>query len=207
MRRDALLQFGCSLADMDRVGGSMSKNEPRKNQAVDTGAIKKRFLLLNKERLRRAEDCMRTNQRDFLDFLPLLFHINHPRLPGYVAKEIPSGICDYAPSERALTAANRYINRFEYKKRAMARYDILSMFLMGSSGTIAYSKKSDFDIWLCHQHGLTSDQLGELQSKATSIEQWADEQGLEVHFFLMDADDFKQGKIVDLSSESSGSAQ
>lgn len=185
----------------------MFNNESRKSQFADVEAIKRRFLLLNRERLRRAEDCMRNNQRDFLDFLPLLFHINHPRLPGYVAKELPSGICDYTPSERALTAANRYINRFEYKKRAMARYDILSMFLMGSSGTVAYSKKSDFDIWLCHQHGLSAEQLGELQNKATAIEEWADGQGLEVHFFLMDAEDFKGGKIVDLSSESSGTAQ
>lgn len=185
----------------------MSNSESKKNQFADVEALKRRFLLLNRERLRRAEDCMRANQRDFLDFLPLLFHINHPRLPGYVAKEIPCGICDYLPSERALAAANRYINRFEYKKRAMARYEILSMFLMGSSGTVAYSKKSDFDIWLCHQHGLSGEQLSDLQAKATAIEGWAAEQGLEVHFFLMDAENFKAGKIVDLSSESSGTAQ
>ena len=174
---------------------------------VDVEALKKRFLLLNKERLRRAEDCMRVTQRDFLEFLPLLFHINHPRLPGYESKDTPSGICDYSPTQKALGAANRYINRFDYKKRAMPRYDILSMFLMGSSGTVAYSKNSDFDIWLCHQHELSRDKLDELQAKATAIEAWADEQGLEVHFFLMDAKTFKAGKIVDLSSESSGTAQ
>ncbi len=182
-------------------------NSETKIKFADVDAVKKRFLLLNKERLRRGEDCMRNNQRDFLDFLPLLFHINHPSLPGYVSKDTPSGICDYAPTDRALTAANKYIHRFEYKNRAMVRYDILSMFLMGSSGTIAYSKKSDFDIWLCHQHGISQESLEELQTRCTAIEQWADAQGLEVHFFLMDAENFKQGKIVDLSSESSGTAQ
>ena len=170
-------------------------------------AIKKRFLMVNRERLRRAEECMRPNQRDFLDFLPMLFHINHPSLPGYVAKRTPAGICDYAPSQRALKAAKKYTHRFDYKRRAMPRYDIVSMFLMGSSGTVAYSKKSDFDIWLCHQHGLSEQALADLQAKATAIEQWADGQGLEVHFFLMDPQRFKAGKIVDLSSESSGSAQ
>ncbi len=174
---------------------------------ADVEAVKKRFLLLNKERLRRGEDCMRNNQRDFLDFLPLLFHINHPSLPGYVTKGTPAGICDYSPTQRALTAANKYIHRFDYKNRAMSRYDILSMFLMGSSGTVAYSKKSDFDIWLCHQHDISRENLDALQDKCTLIEQWADDQGLEVHFFLMDAEDFKHGKIVDLSSESSGTAQ
>lgn len=173
----------------------------------DVETVKKRFLLLNKERLRRGEDCMRRNQRDFLDFLPLLFHVNHPSLPGYVSKNTPSGICYYTPTKRALTAANKYIRGFDYKRRALPRYDILSMFLMGSSGTIAYSKKSDFDIWLCHQHSISQESLNELQAKCTIIEQWADAQGLEVHFFLMDAENFKQGKIVDLSSESSGTAQ
>ncbi len=179
----------------------------KKSKFADVEALKKRFLLINKERLRRTEDCMRATQRDFLEFLPLLFHINHARLPGYISKDTPSGICDYAPTKKGLGAANRYINRFEYKKRAMPRYDILSMFLMGSSGTVAYSKKSDFDIWLCHQNDISSDKLEELQAKATAIEKWADGLGLEVHFFLMDAKNFKAGKIVDLSSESSGTAQ
>ena len=183
---------------------SKTKNNIR---FADVEAIKKRFLLLNRERLRRGEDCMRSNQRDFLDFLPLLFHINHPSLPGYVSKGTPCGICDYTPSQRALDAAKKYIHRFQYRNRALPRYDILSMFLMGSSGTIAYSRKSDFDIWLCHQHDTPQERLDELQQKATAIEEWADEQGLEVHFFLMDAEDFRQGKIVDLSSESSGTAQ
>ena len=170
-------------------------------------AIKKRFLMVNRERLRRAEECMRSNQRDFLDFLPLLFHVNHPSLPGYVTKRAPAGICDYTPSQRALKAAKKYMHRFEYKRRALPRYDIVSMFLMGSSGTVAYSKKSDFDIWLCHQHDLNDQELADLQNKATAIEEWADGQGLEVHFFLMNPQRFKAGKLVDLSTESSGSAQ
>ena len=185
----------------------MSNGDIKKNEFAEVEAIKKRFLQLNRERLKRAGDCMRATQRDFLDFLPLLFHINHPRLPGYSAVEAPSGICDYTPTERALAGANRYVSRFEYKKRAMARYELLSMFLMGSSGTVAYSKKSDFDIWLCYQPGLSAEQLVLLQNKAAAIEHWAEGQELEVHFFLMNAESFKQGTIVDLSSESSGTAQ
>ncbi len=174
---------------------------------ADIEATKKRFLMINRERLRRAEDCMRPTQRDFLDFLPLLFHVNHPCLPGYVSQTSPAGICDYNPTKRGLGAAKKYIQRFDYQKRALPRYDIVSMFLMGSSGTVAYSKKSDFDIWLCHQHDLPEERLVELQNKASAIEAWADAQGLEVHFFLMDPVRFKQGEIVDLSSESSGTAQ
>ena len=174
---------------------------------MDINIIKKRFLTLNRDRLMRTRDCLRNRQRDVLDVLPLLFHSNHPSFPGYVSKTTPMGISDYSPSQRTLEAGKRLVRSFEHKQRALLQYDILSLFLMGSSGTIAYSSKSDFDIWLCHRPDLTTMQLAELQQKATLIEQWAESLDLEVHFFLMNAEAFKQGQGVELSVESSGSAQ
>jgi len=162
---------------------------------------------LNRERLRRTRDVLRTRQRDVMDVLMLLFHANHPSFPGYVSKNTPVGVSDYQPSKNTLEAAKKLVRSFEYKKKALPRYDIHSMFLMGSSGTIAYSESSDFDIWLCHRSDLSGPQLDELQRKAEAIEKWADEYGLEVHFFLMDAEKFKEGSVVELSVESSGSAQ
>ncbi len=155
----------------------------------------------------RTRDSLRNRQRDILDVLPLLFHSNHPTFPGYVSKTTPMGISDYSPSQRTLEAGKRLVRSFEYRNRALLQYDILSLFLMGSSGTIAYSSKSDFDIWLCHRSDLSTMQLAELQQKATLIEQWAASLDLEVHFFLMNADAFKQGEGTALSVESSGSAQ
>ncbi len=142
-----------------------------------------------------------------MDVLPLLFHANHPSFPGYVSKKTPVGVADYQPNKNTLDAARKLVRSFDYKKKALPRYDIHSMFLMGSSGTIAYSESSDFDIWICHRSDLSGPQLNELKGKAEAIEKWADEYNLEVHFFLMDAEKFKQGGIVELSVESSGSAQ
>jgi adenylate cyclase class 1 len=173
----------------------------------DIKSIKKHFFALNRERLNRTQESLRWKQRDFLELLPLLFHINHPMLPGYTTKNAPAGIMDYTPTEKSLAAAHRFSKTFQYKKRALRTYDIRSIFLMGSSGTVAYSEKSDFDIWICHKSTLSSEQLQELQNKATLIEQWAATIDLEVNFFLMDADKFRQGSHVDLSSESSGTAQ
>jgi len=173
----------------------------------DVNTIKKRFLALNRDHLNRAADALRGRQRDFLDILPLLFHANHPIFPGFITKNTPAGVSDYSPSKRSLDAGKKLVRSFDYKKRALARYDILSMFMMGSSGTIAYSEDSDFDIWLCHRPELTAEQLNELQQKATAIEQWAETLDIEVHFFLMNAENFKKGEQVELSSESSGSAQ
>ena len=78
---------------------------------------------------------------------------------------------------------------------------------MGSSGTIAHSEESDFDIWLCYDPKLNREQLEKLQQKAQGIEKWAGELGLEIHFFLINPEEFRQGGASELSSESSGSAQ
>lgn len=173
----------------------------------DINTIKKRFLALNRDHLMRTSEALRSRQRDVLDVLPLLFHANHPIFPGFITKNTPAGVSDYSPSKRSLDAGKKLVRSFDYKKRALARYDILSMFLMGSSGTIAYSEDSDFDIWLCHRADLNVEQLNELQQKATAIEEWAATFDIEAHFFLMNPENFKKGEQVELSVESSGSAQ
>ncbi len=174
---------------------------------IDVKTIKRRFLTLNQERLRRARAVLRPRQREALDILPLLFHANHPSFPGYVGPDTPAGISGYHPHQTALLTARKMVKSFAYKRRAQPRYDIHALYMMGSSGTIAYSDKSDFDIWLCHAPDLDAGQLEELQQKCHGIEAWAADLSLEVHFFLMNAPEFAAGKGVALSGESSGSAQ
>src|SRR3569833_525427 len=174
---------------------------------MGVSATKQRFLLLNRERLRRAQESMRERQQDFLDLLPLLFHVNHPILPGFTSSEGPVGVSDYRPTKRALHAAKKIAMSFEYRRKALPRYDIDSLFLMGSSGTVAYSQKSDFDMWLCHRPDMDVAKLAELQQKETLIEEWAGTLDLEVHFFLINPHEFREGHHADLSSESSGTAQ
>ncbi len=176
---------------------------------VDTEirAIKQRFLLLNRERLNRVQEVLRWRQRDFLDLLPLLFHLNHPLLPGFITKDTPSGVSDYMPTQKSLEAAKRFAKSFEYRKRALRTHDIQSIFMMGSTGTVAYSEKSDFDLWLCHRSGLSSTQLDLLQKRCHAVEEWTASLGLEVHIFLMNAETFKSGEGATLSGESSGTAQ
>ncbi|MCF6236528.1 MAG: class I adenylate cyclase [Gammaproteobacteria bacterium] len=170
-------------------------------------AAKKRFMALNRARLVRANACLSRKQQSFLDILPLLFHTNHPAFPGFISKSTPKGISDYNPTKKTLDIAKNIARSFDYKKRALSHYEIHSLFLMGSSGTVAYSKKSDFDIWICHSHEIKADKLDELQKKAKALEEWAITFDLDVHFFLVEPQAFRQGRTEQLSSESSGSAQ
>ncbi|CAK0757479.1 adenylate cyclase, class 1 [Gammaproteobacteria bacterium] len=186
--------------------GGMPPTAPLDN-LYDLTTIRKRFLRINQERLNRTQESLRQRQKDFIDLLPLLFHVNHPMLPGYLSKATPCGISDYQPSQESIKAARRFAKISGFGHQLLPSYAVYSIFIMGSAGTVAHSDKSDLDIWLCHNPDLTAEELLELGKKATAIEEWAKTIELEVHFFLMDAVKFKAGESGHLDSESSGTAQ
>ncbi|MDX2506529.1 MAG: class I adenylate cyclase [Gammaproteobacteria bacterium] len=173
----------------------------------DQKKILRRFLHLNNLKLQRTKDSLKRRQVDILQLLPLIFHINHPLLPGFVSTQCPAGIAKFIPDKDAIQCARRLARSFEFKRRAYRQYDIHALYFMGSTGTIAYSDKSDFDVWVCHREDLSSIELKELQLKTERISQWSAGLKLEVNFFLMNTEHFRQGKIDKLSSESSGSTQ
>ncbi|GAB4299858.1 MAG: class I adenylate cyclase [Thiohalomonadaceae bacterium] len=174
---------------------------------IDFKAVRHRFLKLNHARLERARDALRERQRDVLDVLPLLFHINHAMLPGFVSKDTPAGLSGHEPSRRELEVGKRLARSFEYKRLRQRHFPILALYMIGSPGSIAYSEESDFDIWVCHDPALSVAELALLQQKASAIEAWAATLDLEVHFYLVNVDRFRSGEVLPLSEESSGSAQ
>jgi len=175
--------------------------------SIDFKQIKQRFFDLNKNRLKRTLADLRERQRHFIELLPLLYHTNHPILPGYVSKQTPAGIPDYSPGNRTLNLAKKLAKSFTYKKRAYRKYNVLAIYMMGSTGTIAYSSdKSDFDIWVCYDGSLKKDQIENLKQKSKAIEEWANGLDVDAHIFLVDPAEFRQGKHDSLNTESSGSA-
>lgn len=169
--------------------------------------IRQRFFVLNRQRLGRVRESVRPRQRVFLDILPLLFHINHPLLPGFSGTNTPCGISNYSPTVTALRAGQGISKGFAYKKWTPLTPAIYGLFLMGSSGTIAQSSESDFDIWICCRPKLPRIDRERLQAKSALIEAWAASLGMEVHFFLVDEEEIKEGHFEALSKISSGSAQ
>jgi adenylate cyclase class 1 len=172
----------------------------------DFKEIKQRFFALNKARLQRTRADLRQRQLDFLELLPLLYHINHPTLPGYISKLAPAGIPDYSPTSLALQLASKISKSFSYKRRAYRRFHIQALYMMGSTGTIAYSNKSDFDIWVCYDSSLSPEQVEALNNKSAAIESWAHTLDVDVHIFMVNPDEFRIGNHGALNSESSGSA-
>jgi len=164
-------------------------------------------MAVNHDKLRRVSDSLTMRQRDLVDILPLLFHTNHRTLPGYVSRETPVGVCDYVPSSKAQQAAKRLSKTFRYERKTLQQLVIKGLYLMGSPGTVGYSKTSDLDIWLVHDPGLDETQIAELNAKARKIETYATSLGLEMHFFVFDAVRFRSGETLSLSDESSGSSQ
>lgn len=171
--------------------------------------IKQRFLELNRVRHQRTCAALSERQHQFLQLLPLLFHVNHPMLPGYVSHSTPAGIYHYEPEAEELRLAKSLARSFQYHRDLVEkRAQIDALFLMGSVGTVAQSDSSDLDLWVCHSLGEDQVATQELERKCALISQWADQQiHLEVHCFLMHSDDFANQRGHRLSSEGSGSAQ
>lgn len=170
-------------------------------------AIENRLVTVTRDRLRRVFESLLPRQQEVLHLVPLLFHQNYPLLPGYAGQETPAGVADYNPTRTALAAARRHAKTFHYEPRAPRWFALRGLYLMGSAGTIAYSRDSDLDIWVCHDPDLKPEEVDKLQAKASLIEAFALTQGLEMHFFVFNAERFKRGETLGLSDESSGSSQ
>jgi len=173
----------------------------------DLAAIQQRFKKMHHLRLTRAQDFLQPRQRVLLELLPLIFHCNNPLLPGFVSSTTPAGIVDFRPDSKAIKSAKQFSKNFSVVRHPSDQHCIDALFLMGSVGSIAFSKISDMDIWLCHRADLSKADLTELQKKASAVEHWAATLDLEVHFFLMNCDKFRQGEDIPMSAESSGHTQ
>ena len=171
--------------------------------------LRARFLKLNEGRMARAMEGLSPRQQGVLNLLPLFFHVNHPLLPGYVSGSTPAGLSNYEPDAQALAEAQRLTRSFSYKARhGNPPRPIHGLFLMGSLGTLAQADQSDMDVWVCHAPDLSDSELAELRKKCQLLEAWADSQGAEAHFFLIDPSRFVRGeRDTQLSSDDCGTTQ
>ncbi|MGC8120021.1 class I adenylate cyclase [Marinobacter sp. VGCF2001] len=170
--------------------------------------LRDRFLVVNDQRWQRACSALTYRQQVVLELLPLVFHRNHPALPGYLDGDCPEGVSCYTPDGRVLEAARRYARSFHYRDKGSRKPDLDSLFLMGSPGTLGHSVASDLDVWLCHRQDLPERGVHCLERKADKLSKWAATLGVELNVFVFSAADWRAGRQrVEVTGENCGSAQ
>jgi adenylate cyclase class 1 len=166
-----------------------------------------RFTTLGNQRLTRIRATLTHEQRSFFDLMPLLWHTNHPMLPGFVSTDTPAGVIGYRPNREQLLLARRYARGFSEDRWHRLEFPILGLYLMGSMGSLGQTAGSDLDFWLCHSEEISELGRESLRRKAALLEERAAEIGLHAHFFVMHAESFRDGAVEQLSKESSGHTQ
>ncbi len=169
--------------------------------------LRTRFRAISAARLERVRAMLPRQHRQFLDLLPLLLHLNHPALPGYVSQHTPCGISGWSPPAATLARATRLARSFAPQRRPPGEARIHAVYLMGSPGTLGHSDRSDLDIWVCYPHDLDPHALALLARKATLLHEWAATLGLEAHLFLMNGEKYRSGEREPLTGENCGSTQ
>jgi len=185
----------------------MSKITPSDSLEQDIQTLKQRFFRANKGRYERCFEQLTYKQQSVLEIIPILFHINDAFLPGFIDDNVPSGFHGFKPDNNQLERLKGFNRNFKYSPKYIQEGELSSIYIMGSCGSVAQNSQSDLDFWLIHNHDLSAERIFSLEKKAQLIEKWAETFNLEVHFFLMSAEDFKAKKVGKLTSEHSGSAQ
>ncbi|MEZ5559279.1 MAG: class I adenylate cyclase [Pseudomonadales bacterium] len=133
-------------------------------------------------RLRATLRRLPARARLALRTVALLLHRNHPALPGYLGSDTPAGIDGYRPPPETLSAARRLHPGYQESRYGRPQASLQSLFIMGSGGSLAQTRTSDVDLWVCCDRLLHPS----LMPKLRQIDAWAATQGLTLHSFLVD---------------------
>ena len=158
--------------------------------------IERKFELFYRQHQARLEETkarLPLTARRVLEVLPLLLHYNVESLPGYVA-DAPRGIRHYTPCSDAFSAARNLAISYRPDHHIASPQEILGVYLMGSSGSVAQTRSSDIDVWVC----APVDKCPAIQTKLARITRWADRLGIELQAFAVHPDQFDGG--VDIAS-------
>ncbi|MGL4204749.1 MAG: class I adenylate cyclase [Aeromonadaceae bacterium] len=167
-----------------------------------------RYDAINQIRTERALEAMSQYGQQLFELLPVLFHYNHPLLPGYVSGEVPHGIACFSLS----LSQREFIDDICMATNCHGgihtqESSILGLYSMGSTSSIGQCCHSDLDIWVCHSHLLDPDRLELLEHKCLLISKLAENRGVELNFFLIPDNKFRLDNRAELGGDNCGSAQ
>ena len=148
------------------------------------------FMRLQRYRRAAAEQHLATPARRVLQALPALLHFNLPSLPGYAGPEVPCGVHHFRLTrdiERLLaTVAPAFPQRQLRLTNRPAQID--AIFFIGSAGSVAHTRGSDIDLWVCADATVH----GDLQNKLRALEDWAQSQGIDLQAFAVDPEQIRE---------------
>ncbi len=170
---------------------------------------KERFITFNTTKIERFTSLLpNANIIKVLHSLFFFLHTNQPRLPGFNAGTVPCGVSNFTldPSLHqfiknkfptvSFTAVPEPNNCF-----------VQTIALIGSAGTIAYNRNSDFDFWICVDKSTVSDiEFANFRKKVVEIQNWAAAQlKLEIHLFVNDISALQKNIFDEDEDEAFGS--
>ncbi len=175
---------------------------------IRTKEFERHYDELNTIRIKNAEDAMSENGRVIFSSIALYLHYNHPLIPGYVVGDVPHGISGFIPNETqknylySLSSASGVNQEFINVDES-----IIAVYCMGSTSSVGQGPKSDIDVWVCVSHHLSDERIVLLEKKCSFITEMSAKRGVEVNFFIVKDNKFKEPNIDSADKESCGSAQ
>ncbi|QLB20959.1 adenylate cyclase [Vespertiliibacter pulmonis] len=155
----------------------------------------------------RIKRLLNNSSEDFkyvFSLIPVLIHYNSPSLIAFV-ENAPCGVYDFQLND----IQKNYLDKLvDIDLCTTEQYQFDALYVMGSLGSVTQNALSDIDLWLCYSKKFSVEQRQRLTEKLEKIQAWARSCGVDVHFYLMNPDEFRLGKYHnEVSLENSGSAQ
>ena len=147
-----------------------------------------------------------TTAKKVVNAIPMLLSLNLKKIPGFIDGEVNFGIVGYQPDLETINYIKGRFNISHIELNPNNNY-IEMLAIMGSIGTIAYTKKSDFDYWVCiNKNSISSKALNNFYKKVEAIQEWAmKEMKLELHLFVNDIESIKHNIFAEDDEEAFGS--
>ncbi|MGL4477157.1 MAG: class I adenylate cyclase, partial [Aeromonas veronii] len=167
-----------------------------------------RYDDITRLKTQRALGLMSRYGQQVFQLLPVMLHFNHPLLPGYVSGDVPHGIWSFSATAEQQAFIDDLCRNANCQS-GLATHDraIQGLYSMGSTSSIGQCCHSDLDIWVCHVAGLSQERLDLLELKCQQLSKWAEQRGVDLNFFLIPEDKFRQTNDAQMQGESCGSAQ
>ncbi|EHW0696063.1 class I adenylate cyclase [Vibrio parahaemolyticus] len=172
-----------------------------------TYTIIQRLDNLNQQRIDRALALMDSQSQQVFHLIPALLNYNHPVIPGYYDADVPFGVhgLELNPIQQ------QFIDDIQLAigqpLKTAEKPAILGLYTMGSTSSIGQSTSSDLDIWVCISPEMDCDERELLTNKCLLITDWAQSQGVEANFFLMDEERFRGNHSEEMTGDNCGSSQ